>query len=177
MVDITSFSEALTDSNKFTKRHLLLGNGFSIACRPTIFTYGSLFEEADFSTSPHLKNVFRALKSTDFEKVIRTLENASAILPHYSEELKGISNQMQEDAAKLKDLLIHTVANNHPEIPNQLTDEEFNLCRKFLSNFIGELNGGKIYTLNYDLLLYWTCLLYTSPSPRDATLSRMPSSA
>ena len=24
---------------------------------------------------------------------------------------------------------------------------------------------------------YYTCLLYTSPSPRDATLSRMPSSA
>ena len=24
---------------------------------------------------------------------------------------------------------------------------------------------------------YFTCLLYTSPSPRDATLSRMPSSA
>ena len=24
---------------------------------------------------------------------------------------------------------------------------------------------------------YWPCLLYTSPSPRDATLSRMPSSA
>ena len=27
------------------------------------------------------------------------------------------------------------------------------------------------------LLSYMTCLLYTSPSPRDATLSRMPSSA
>ena len=26
-------------------------------------------------------------------------------------------------------------------------------------------------------LLYLDCLLYTSPSPRDATLSRMPSSA
>ena len=25
--------------------------------------------------------------------------------------------------------------------------------------------------------LVWACLLYTSPSPRDATLSRMPSSA
>ena len=24
---------------------------------------------------------------------------------------------------------------------------------------------------------HWNCLLYTSPSPRDATLSRMPSSA
>ena len=27
------------------------------------------------------------------------------------------------------------------------------------------------------VLLYMICLLYTSPSPRDATLSRMPSSA
>ena len=30
---------------------------------------------------------------------------------------------------------------------------------------------------NADKRLYGTCLLYTSPSPRDATLSRMPSSA
>ena len=30
----------------------------------------------------------------------------------------------------------------------------------------------------FDLLdVYYNCLLYTSPSPRDATLSRMPSSA
>ena len=28
-----------------------------------------------------------------------------------------------------------------------------------------------------DASSYWICLLYTSPSPRDATLSRMPSSA
>ena len=27
------------------------------------------------------------------------------------------------------------------------------------------------------LVNFWNCLLYTSPSPRDATLSRMPSSA
>ena len=26
-------------------------------------------------------------------------------------------------------------------------------------------------------ILYWDCLLYTSPSPRDGLLSRMPSSA
>ena len=29
----------------------------------------------------------------------------------------------------------------------------------------------------YSIFLYYFCLLYTSPSPRDATLSRMPSSA
>ena len=27
------------------------------------------------------------------------------------------------------------------------------------------------------LAVFWTCLLYTSPSPRDGLLSRMPSSA
>ena len=31
--------------------------------------------------------------------------------------------------------------------------------------------------LGKTLALYKDCLLYTSPSPRDATLSRMPSSA
>ena len=33
-----------------------------------------------------------------------------------------------------------------------------------------------IFSFGYDTNL-WICLLYTSPSPRDATLSRMPSSA
>ena len=32
-------------------------------------------------------------------------------------------------------------------------------------------------TINTAHVEYETCLLYTSPSPRDATLSRMPSSA
>ena len=31
--------------------------------------------------------------------------------------------------------------------------------------------------LNSDIVKLISCLLYTSPSPRDATLSRMPSSA
>ena len=38
--------------------------------------------------------------------------------------------------------------------------------RKFIEDKIGKLEWGS-----------WDCLLYTSPSPRDATLSRMPSSA
>ena len=29
----------------------------------------------------------------------------------------------------------------------------------------------------FDMILVWSCLLYTSPSPRDRTRSRMPSSA
>ena len=36
--------------------------------------------------------------------------------------------------------------------------------------------GGLIWPASFHLYA-WGCLLYTSPSPRDATLSRMPSSA
>ena len=39
-------------------------------------------------------------------------------------------------------------------------------------------SGGATYNvLEGSTLASYTCLLYTSPSPRDATLSRMPSSA
>ena len=37
--------------------------------------------------------------------------------------------------------------------------------------------AGWLYETQGQRTAYWTCLLYTSPSPRDATLSRMPSSA
>ena len=38
-------------------------------------------------------------------------------------------------------------------------------------------NGSSIFTVNSTSGVYGTCLLYTSPSPRDGLLSRMPSSA
>ena len=42
---------------------------------------------------------------------------------------------------------------------------------------IGSIKG--IEWILISMILFWIgiCLLYTSPSPRDATLSRMPSSA
>ena len=37
--------------------------------------------------------------------------------------------------------------------------------------------SGNTITFNVNVASYMGCLLYTSPSPRDATLARMPSSA
>ena len=42
---------------------------------------------------------------------------------------------------------------------------------------ITEENGLKQCEKDYTHAVVYTCLLYTSPRPRDATLSRMPSSA
>ena len=162
MERILTFEKAIQDSTRRTKRHLLLGNGFSIACQPRIFTYGSLFEQANFSEAPRLKDAFNAIGSTDFEHVIKMLEKVSHLVPVYFDEKEDVTeaaNQMIEDSNKLKDILIQTIANNHPNIPNEIEDEQFWSCRRFLANFLGETNkDGRVYTLNYDLLLYWVLM-------------------
>lgn len=89
MTKIISFEEAIKDSNQHSKRHLLLGNGFSIACCPDIFHYGSLFEKADFSNIPEAKKVFETLNTQDFEVVIKALENSATIFPIYAENDPG----------------------------------------------------------------------------------------
>ena len=72
---------------------------------------------------------------------------------------------MAKDAERLKDILIQTVADNHPDIPNNIQDEQFRRCRQFLAHFLGPDNErGKVYTLNYDLLLYWTLMHDDAPS-------------
>lgn len=159
-----TFDEAIAHSSKFSKRHLLLGNGFSIACRPKIFTYGSLFEKADFSAIPELPKVFKALGTTDFELVIKALEDSSRIVPIYGTKLARTPAKMAKHAELLKDILIQTVANNHPNIPNEIDDIQFWGCRQFLAHFLGGENpNGKVYTLNYDLLLYWTLMHDDNP--------------
>ena len=52
--------------------------------------------------------------------------------------------------------------------------------RPVSSGDLCDLVSSRIEVLGFNLeeqRQYFTCLLYTSPSPRDATLSRMPSSA
>ena len=57
--------------------------------------------------------------------------------------------------------------NNSPEVINAAN--EYNAATDAVNKIIEE-NEGTAYEL-------WDCLLYTSPSPRDLSTSRMPSSA
>ena len=43
--------------------------------------------------------------------------------------------------------------------------------------FVKKYGYGSVISFTCDLKTYVTCLLYTSPSPRDVEESRMPSSA
>ena len=65
---------------------------------------------------------------------------------------------MLADAAALKEILLTTIAHNHPNIPGDIPDAKFWACRRFLAHFLCSPNDGQVYTLNYDLLLYWTLM-------------------
>lgn len=153
-MEIISFEQALHEASiSSNHKHLILGNGFSIALMPDIFSYESLFDEADFSgLSPNLRKTFEVLKTKDFEIVIQALKQASVLAKLYLPLNKEISKTMEQDAEGLKNILIKTIASRHPERPNDIKEEHFESCRKFLSNF------EKKYTFNYDLLLYWTLM-------------------
>lgn len=155
---LMTFEDAIADSAAFTKRHLLLGNGFSIACRADIFHYGSLYDQADFSGAPEVEAVFTTLGTKDFEAIIRTLESAATILPAYVADGDAASAKMLEHAAMLKEILVQTIAANHPNVPSDIPDEKFWACRRFLSHFLSGDKAGCVFTLNYDLLLYWTLM-------------------
>ncbi len=148
---LLTFEEALEASSTYNKRHLLIGNGFSIACRPDIFLYGKLFERADFSRlSPSARRSFDVLKTQDFERVIKSMRDAAALLGAFDNPPQAIIETMLADGLGLRELLVQTIASSHPEHPGNISEEEYAACRRFLVNF------NCVYSLNYDLLLYWT---------------------
>lgn len=147
---IVTFSDALENSPN--NRHLLLGNGFSIACRPDTFRYDKLYQRADFSSvSAFAQGSFEALGTHDFEQVIQALKLSAQISNQYQVDPKTI-DLIKKDAEALKEILVETISNNHPDSPTEITEEEYDNCHAFLSHF------PTIYTLNYDLLLYWTLM-------------------
>jgi Domain of unknown function (DUF4917) len=159
-VELATFPEALARAEG--KLHLLLGNGFSRACRNDIFNYDALFQRADFTAlAPTARSAFDALDTTDFEVVMRALRKASNLVGLYEPQNQTLAGNMLSDAEGLRDVLASSIAQNHPERPNDISDESYEACRNFLSNF------NSIYTLNYDLLLYWA-LMNIELGPRVA---------
>ena len=108
-----------------------------------------------------------------------TLANAGRLLRLWSVVLVG----------NLCGTLLVAYVMLHLPIFDTKTDLAFlEIGRKIMENDAGQMfakgivSGWMIATMvwmipSMESAKMWICLLYTSPSPRDATLSRMPSSA
>jgi len=153
-LDLLSFDDALDLSQRYGGiRHVMLGNGFSIACRPETFSYGALVEQADFSQlSTDVRALFDLLETADFEKVIQALRVASDLIDTYDKSHKDIADRLRRDSESLKEALAQVLAARHPDHPASIADGEYINARRFLSNF------ERVYSVNYDLLLYWAVM-------------------
>jgi hypothetical protein len=131
-----AFKEALACTID-DRRHLLLGNGFSISAHPR-FAYSRLFDVAK-DLNPDIEDIFRNLSTTNFEIALR---------------------EVGEEAKKhpVRSGLLKAIAKVHPYTGRSIGDDEYRACGHFLEDFVGvrrEPSRGLIFTTNYDLLLYW----------------------
>lgn len=151
MVKVISFADALASASD--NPNLLLGNGFSIGCKQDIFSYKALLQEANFSQKcPAANKAFEAFDTADFEAIIQKLVDASKILGIYKSADKATRRQLLKDAECIRENLVKTLTAKHPNLPSDITDDQYRNCRNFLSHFSSK------YTLNYDLLLYWALM-------------------
>jgi len=159
MKGLITFEDALHLVRGSKPPHLLLGNGFSRACRDNIFDYQALFQRANFQAlSTNVSSAFQALSTTDFEVVMRAMRQAADLAQAYQTTDADLADRLRRDADGLREVLVSAIADSHPEWPGEVDASSYASCKRFLNNF------HRIYSLNYDLLLYWA-LMQTEIEP------------
>ena len=126
---------------------LILGNGASIALSNN-FQYNSLYEIASkegFITDA-VAEIFELFDTTDFEFVLSHLWYAREI----NSRLSIIESKTKASYELIKKALINTILKIHPK-PSDVCSY-FNNIAAFTMKF------QKVFSLNYDLLLYWAML-------------------
>ncbi|MCR5939772.1 DUF4917 family protein [Ochrobactrum sp. XJ1] len=144
MPDIISFEEAISKTEN-EDRALLIGNGFSAQ----YFNYASLLSVSGIEEGAPLSNLFSALKTVDFESVVRAIEGAVIVERAYGNEAHA--RELEISAQEVREALVQAINNTHPAHREDL-GFQYESSAKFLDHF------DSVYSLNYDLLLYWVNL-------------------
>lgn len=144
MPDVIPFAQALARTTG-ADRSLLIGNGFSIQH----FNYRNLLEKAGLQNDSPVRRLFQVLDTLDFESVICALEDAALVAQAYANDKHVLA--FKADANRLREALVRAVRETHPAHREDIA-EQIPACIRFLSRF------SRLFTLNYDLLLYWVQL-------------------
>src|SRR5687767_6797559 len=89
-------------------KHLLFGNGFSIAYDPKIFSYNALSKFIDNIDNDLLKKLFEVVNTKNFELIMQQLDNFIEIAKAFSTD-KDLVKKITEANAVLKTSLITAV--------------------------------------------------------------------
>lgn len=144
MPELIHFREALRRSTG-QQRALLLGNGFSA----NYFNYRSLLDMSELVEDSSVWNVFSALGTADFEAVIRALEGAVLVEQAYKNNIHA--DQLISDAQEVRKALVKAINVTHPAHRLDI-GSKYTYSAAFLDHF------SMVFSLNYDLLLYWVAL-------------------
>jgi len=162
---MNTFDELIALTNGAGPRNLLLGNGYSIAASEN-FNYSNLFQKTIFSSMEWIVNIFNKYQTCNFEFILEVLKHAENVNEEIVRVVLGeskahLSNQVDiihSARINLVSSFINTLRTIHPENNHLdqhgdgITGDMFIKNREFLRNF------SKFFTLNYDLLLYWSLL-------------------
>ncbi len=141
---VVPFDDAIAET-KGQDRALLLGNGFSVE----YFSYANLLSRTGLEVGDPLLSLFEALDTVDFERVVRALDDSALVETAYGDEERA--STFREDAQRVRDALVKAINDTHPAHRSELA---FRL--KSGAAFLGHF--ANVFTLNYDLLLYWVNL-------------------
>ena len=133
------------------------------------------------------ETLLKALNAQPYNGELRARMAGRYLIQHRVEDASALLSATPDG---IDHALLHTVEGRlHLAHADRLRDGTGETDRTLLNDALHAFNGA--LSLNRELGVAWlglartqrmmgdleTCLLYTSPSPRDATLSRMPSSA
>lgn len=120
--------------------NLLLGNGFSMAYNPAIFSYNALAGKISSDEDSTLKTLFDTIKTSNFEDVMQSLDILLKLANAFGADGKFIQS-IKDAYSKLQVRLINTIEKIHPEHVFKLTSNEIELCGNFLVPFLSK--GGE----------------------------------
>nr|VFJ71098.1 MAG: protein of unknown function (DUF4917) [Candidatus Kentron sp. FW] len=143
------------EKNQSRAFHLLLGNGFSMAYDPNIFSYNALHDFVTKLDDKDLSIILDVIKTQNFEVIMQHLDNFSALIAAFEGDL-GLRKRVDKASVNLKSSLLNAVKALHPEHVFEVPEEKSKACSRFLKRFLD--SGGNIFSTNYDLLLYWVLM-------------------
>ncbi|MBU3011121.1 DUF4917 family protein [Polaribacter vadi] len=145
-------------------KHLLLGNGFSMSYDSEIFSYNALYSFIENLDNEVLTKLFNIINTKNFELVMQQIDNFIQMAEAFSSD-KSFTEKLRIANKELQESLINAIKELHPEHVFEVPDEKSESCFKYLSDFLD--NSGKIFSTNYDLLLYWVLMRNSSKNAID----------